>query len=499
MLFTKKTFFCFFLMFSLLFSEEVFQYGNKLEFFVRIDTEDAEITAYMPTHKKLFSIGGNASLSVYDFSKPQAPQIIQKIKLQGEASSISVYNDLVALALISERHTDPGKVLLYRYQDSLELYKSIEVCAEPDMLSFGPHGDFILVACEASPSKDGSIDPEGQVAYIDLSQKPQVQTHILDFRHLDSTSLLKKGVRVSGPANFYQNLEPEYIAIDSSGQYAWVSLQENNAIALIDIHQKKITEVFPLGTLDHSLASNSFDAQKDKKAKLIQAPVLGMRQPDGIAVHSKNNKHYVFTANEGASKKESYFTDETNIQTLVANNALSLKSFTPSIIESLEKLIVSKMDTCKNQSCEKVYSFGSRSMSVLDGKTGKILFDSQNQIETLLAKIAPSYFNWNAKKGKKKTDTRSHYKGPEPENITIGTVKGKNYAFLGLERMSGILVWDIENPENPSIIDYYLNPKDRGPEGILFIPEKSSPIPGTPLLVVAYEYSESIVVYTFKK
>ena len=157
------------------------------------------------------------------------------------------------------------------------------------------------------------------------------------------------------------------------------------------------------------------------------------------------------------------------------------------------------MDTCKNQSCEKVYSFGSRSMSVLDGKTGKILFDSQNQIETLLAKIAPSYFNWNAKKGKKKTDTRSHYKGPEPENITIGTVKGKNYAFLGLERMSGILVWDIENPENPSIIDYYLNPKDRGPEGILFIPEKSSPIPGTPLLVVAYEYSESIVVYTFKK
>lgn len=481
-----------------LFAEEnVFQYGKTLKFVSRISNiEDAEITAYMPLYHKLFAVGGNSSISVFDLTVVEKPVAVETKKLSGDASCVSVFDDLVAVSLISENHTDPGEVVLYRYTDSLTFLKSYSVCSEPDMLTFTGNGEALLVACEGSPSDDGTINPEGAIALIQILEENPVS--ILKFDHLDSTALIKKGVRKTGPGTFFQNLEPEYITVDPSSKMAWVSLQENNAIGVIDLKLKKITNVFGLGALDHSILGQGLDFRKDGKIKIENAPILGLRQPDGIAVLSENGRHYILTANEGASRNYSSYSDETDILSLFQKGLLNPDIFNSSWLTALQKHTFSIMEPCSNGPCNHVYAFGSRSMSVFDGQTGKILFDSGDQIEKMIAKTTPSLFNWNAKKGKLKIDARSEDKGAEPEMVTIGEFNGKKLAFLGLERMTGIIVWDLKNPEKPAIIDYYLDPKDRGPEGILFISAQKSPFSRVPLLIVGYEYSQSIVIYSIQ-
>lgn len=500
----KKSSVLFLLIAGLTFAAEtVFQQGSTLKFFARVSkVSDAEITAYMPSSKTLFAVGGNKTITVINLENPKKLAVQEVIAVPGDASSVTVFNDMVAVSLIADPHTQDGHVHLYQYTDSLRLVKSYTVCPEPDMLTFTPNGKTILVACEGSPAADYSVDPEGAIALIDVTKESESEAvSILRFNHLDSAALLQKGVRKSGPSSFFQNLEPEYITVEPSGQKAWVSLQENNAIAVIDVMAKKIKSVFPLGAVDHSLPGQGFDFRKDKKAKIENAPVMGLRQPDGIAVYSKNDQNFVLTANEGASRKSPVFTDETNILKLFEKGSLNTDIFNASWLTALQKLTLSNSESCEifpDHQCTAVYTFGSRSMSVFDGNTGALLFDSGDQIEKTIAEVAPQYFNWNSKKKKVEVDARSLDKGSEPETVTIGEVNGRSLAFLGLERVSGIMVWDLANPQKPVIIDYYLDVKDRGPEGILFISAENSPISGVPLLIVGYEYSNTIVIYTIQ-
>jgi len=309
---------------GLLFAEnQVFQYGKTLKFLSRIsNVDDSEIVAYMPLYHKLFAVGGNSSISVFDLTVVEKPVAVETKKLSGDASCVSVFDDLVAVSLISENHTDPGKVVLYRYTDSLKFLKSYSVCSEPDMLTFTGNGGALLVACEGSPSDDGKINPEGAIALIQILEEDN-PVSILKFDHLDSTVIIKNGVRKTGPGTFFQNLEPEYITVDPSSKMAWVSLQENNAIASIDLKAKKITSVFGLGGLDHSLPGKGIDFRKDGKINIENAPILGLRQPDGIAVLSEKGRHYIYTANEGASRDYSFYSDETDILALLEKKLLN--------------------------------------------------------------------------------------------------------------------------------------------------------------------------------
>ena len=195
----------------------------------------------------------------------------------------------------------------------------------------------------------------------------------------------------------------------------------------------------------------------------------------------------------------------TNLATLKEQGRLDETVFTEPIMKELKDLSVSSLERCdegkyrtNNGKCPYAYTFGSRSMSVFDGETGKVIWDSGEMFERVLAKIAPEYFNWNSKKGKVKMDKRSGDKGCEPENVTVGEVGNRRYAFVGLERTSGIAVFDITEPVAPKLVDFYLDPLDRGPEGVLFIPAEKSPMAGQALLVVGYEYSKTLTIYTVK-
>ena len=260
------------------------------------NVDDSEIVAYMPLYHKLFAVGGNSSISVFDLTVVEKPVAVET-KLSGDASCVSVFDDLVAVSLISENHTDPGEVVLYRYTDSLTFLKSYSVCSEPDMLTFTGNGGALLVACEGSPSDDGTINPEGAIALIQILEEDN-PVSILKFDHLDSTVLIKNGVRKTGPGTFFQNLEPEYITVDPSSKMAWVSLQENNAIGVIDLKLKKLLTCLDWGTRSF-YPGQGLDFKKDQQIKIENAPILGLRQPDGIAVLSENGRHYILTANEG--------------------------------------------------------------------------------------------------------------------------------------------------------------------------------------------------------
>ena len=490
-----------------------FQKGSVLAPLASIPMTTAEISAFMPEKKVLFVVGGENVLEVVDLADPANPKKISEMKLPGGASSVTVHGDLVAVSLLNNPEWKMGHVQVMRYNKKLEVLGLHELCYMPDMITFTPDGMNLLVACEGSPDETFSEDPEGGIGVLSVA-KPDAkswikpQKTVVDFNGLDTLKLMAAGVRKTGVKSFVQSLEPEYITVAPDSKTAWISLQENNALVKFDVEAKKVLDVFPLGFVDHSVPGSGLDIKKDKKIEIKNYPLRGLRQPDGITAFAVNGKTFVLTANEGAPVNDyKAWTDVTTPMMLLQQGVLDSSVFTGNMLEDVKNLSVSALERCDtapdktaNGKCPYMYTFGTRSISIFDGETGHLMWDSGDMFEQMIAKVAPDYFNWNSKKGKVKMDARSEDKGCEPENVTTGIVGEKRYAFAGLERMSGVAVFDItgiENESAPKIVGYYMDPKDRGPEGILFIPAEKSPN-GEPLLVVGYEYSKTLAIYTVK-
>lgn len=487
-----------------------FQLSDVLKPVAQMKADNAEISAYMPDAKTLFVVGGSDKLEIVDLKNPMQPVVFGSQKLPGNASSVTVHGNLVAVSLLNDPEWQKGHVQVMRYSGSVEVLGNYEVCHQPDMITFTPDGKKLLVACEGSPSEDFSIDPEGGVAVLNGAngwKNPQIK--VAKFDALDTAALMAAGVRKTGVQSFVQSLEPEYITVSEDSKTAWISLQENNAIAKLDVATEKITGVFPLGFVDHSKPGFGLDVKSNKKIEIENYPLRGLRQPDGISAFSVSGKTFVLTANEGAPVNDfKAWTDVTSPVMLSQQNRLDAKVFDAKTLGELQNLSVSNLERCDvapdkqpNGKCPYMYSFGTRSISIFDGASGKLVWDSGDQLERVIAKVAPDYFNWNAKKKKVKMDSRSEDKGCEPENVTYGVVNGKRYAFVGLERTSGIAVFDVtgvEKGREPKLVDFYLDPNDRGPEGVLFIPAEKSPLKGSALLVVGYEYSKTLTIYQVK-
>ena len=126
-------------------------------------------------------------------------------------------------------------------------------------------------------------------------------------------------------------------------------------------------------------------------------------------------------------------------------------------------------------------------------------FDSGSKFESITDEKISA--NFNCSNDDKTVDDRSGKKGPEPESVTVGTVGGKTYAFIALERIGGVMVYDITNPDKTEFVNYInsrnLNDDIRGdvsPEGLCFIPAAQSKT-GKPLLLAACEVSGTLAVY----
>lgn len=483
------------------------------------DEGAAEVVAHDPRNQRIFKVNAAATtVDVLDINDPTNPTLMSTIDastLGASANSVAVHKGIVAVAIEAEDSQAPGLVAFYDAVD-LSLINTVTVGALPDMVTFTPNGRYVLVANEGEPNDDYTVDPEGSVSVIDLRHGvANASVRTADFTRFNGMEdeLRARGVRLFGPnASTAQDLEPEYITVSGNSRFAWVSLQEANALALVDIRRARVLEIQPLGTKDHSLHGNELDASnRDDGINITNWPVQGMYMPDAIDSYRFFGRTYVVTANEGDARDYDGYSEETRVKDLT----LDPEAF-PNAEELQDDANLGRLntttangDTDGDGDVDVIYSYGARSFSIRDAR-GNLVFDSGADFEMITAELLEDDFNSNNDENDS-FDARSDDKGPEPEGVTLGRIWGHTYAFIGLERVGGIMVYDITNPYRVRFVNYInnrdfsvdaqlpddsVNPLvgDLGPEDLVFIPAYQSPN-RRPLLVVGNEVSGTTTVY----
>jgi DNA-binding beta-propeller fold protein YncE len=474
------------------------------------DAGATEIAAYDPISQRVFSVNGSTgNIDIINFSDPSNPALVQSIDLApfgGKANSIDFKSGVLAAAVEGLVKTDNGKVIFFDANGNF--LNQVTVGALPDMLTFTPNGNKVVVACEGEPNADYSIDPIGVIAIIDSVQQiatvNQSDVTLLDFSAYNGSGVA--GVRSFGPnATFAQDMEPEYVAVSRNSQRAWITMQENNAVAEVNLATNRIVRVWPLGFKDHNIAGNGMDASDRSGSVQINTwPVKGMYQPDAAASYNYLGQPFIVTANEGDAREYTTFVEAARMNTITLDSVAFPNRATLRTDAQLGRLNISKSigDTDGDGDYDQLYSFGARSFSIWNA-SGQLVFDSGDMLEQLTASLFPTRFN--ASNTNNTFKNRSDDKGPEPEGLSVARILGRTYLFLGLERIGGVITFDITDPYAPVYVDYINTrdfaitpaaayPADLGPEGLLFIPAAESPN-GRNLLLVSNEISGSIAVF----
>ncbi|GCL50248.1 protein of unknown function DUF1555 [Microcystis aeruginosa NIES-3804] len=462
----------------------------------------AEIPAYDPASRRLFVTGPNNRLDIADISNPASPIRLPSIDLSpygAGVNSVAIKNGIVAVAMEASTITNNGSVVFFNTNGVFQ--NQVTVGALPDMLTFTPDGNRVLVANEGEAR--GAINPNGSVSVIDLSTgvlNATVNTATFTSFNGQENTLRNQGVRIFPGQTVSQDVEPEYITVSDDGTTAWVSLQENNAVAVVDVANAQVTSIVPLGAKNFNAPGNGLDpSDRDGGVNINNWPVFGLYQPDTIATFTIAGQTYLITANEGDTRDEARRVSSLTLDPNVFPNAAELQ-----LAQNLGRLDVSSIDGRNDQGqYSQLFAYGGRSFSIWNVTNGlSQVFDSGDDFEQILAAfsatpLTPSIFNSDGTPSS--FDSRSDNRGPEPEGLAVGTVGNRLYTFVGIERAGGFMVYDITNPSHPFFVDYINDWQlgDISPEGLLFIPAADSPN-GTPLLIVANEVSRNLAIYSIK-
>lgn len=444
----------------------------------------------------------------------------------GDMTSVAISPDstTLAAALQAQGSNDAGRVALFTCEEdgSLTLEALVETGAQPDMVTFAGDG-VVLTADEGEPREgygENIADPKGSVTVVDVEAQ---ESTVVDFSAFDSQrdQLAEDGIVLKKGSAPSVDLEPEYIAV--SGGKAYVTLQENNAIAVLDIESQAFEGVYSAGFEDHSTTAIDLDKKDDAYDPQTYESLLGIRMPDGIAAFTVEGATYLVTANEGDAREwgdEDQGTfylseDERDFSEEGVTSPTGAITAENSGLEG--KVVFFKTEDFDGLDPEKDYVFGGRSFTVFQATENGLeeVFTSGDDFEALTAQYVPEYFN--ASNDNAVLDDRSGKKGPEAESVTVGTVDGKTYAFVALERTGGVMAYDVTDPEAITFVNY-VNTRDFGttvegseeyedgeldkwvtggdvaPEGLLFLDAASSPN-GEPMLLAACEVSGTVAVY----
>lgn len=476
----------------------------------------AEIVAYS---KRRLYVLNYQSIDVVDVRNPSSPVKVTSLALPADPTSVAVYDDLVAASVPAANKTDRGAVHFFW---KLSPIGSVEVGALPDMVTFTDNGMRLLVANEGEPNSYGeadSVDPEGSVTVIEV---PGVVSRLRrarpvrarDVRTLGFTAFnaggsraseLPGGVRIFGPGSTVaQDLEPEYITVSEDNRWAWVTLQENNAVAKINLRRMRVDSIAALGTVDHSLPGNGLDASdKDSAITIRNWPIQGMFLPDGAANVKIRGRRYVLTANEGDAREWPGIvpagSDESKRGASAADTALFPDAATNSLLGRLKFTMVAPATLNGSSKATSLFSYGTRSFSIRTAD-GALVWDSGDDIECIMSEVLPERFN--SSNSSDTFDDRSDDKGPEPESVVVGRHGSRKYAFVGLERIGGVVVYDITNPEAPEFERYLTTREfggasvgpDSGPEGMTFVQASKSPTK-RPLLMYGNETTGTVAIW----
>jgi hypothetical protein len=475
-------------------------------------TATAEISAYDPVSKRLFTTNIEQNrLEIIDFKNPVALTKFASIDISaygGGINSVAFANGAVAVAIDDTLITNPGRVVFFN-TDGVFL-SQVTVGALPDHVNFTPDGAKLLVANEGEPADDYSVDPEGSISVIDMTPGAAALTQAnvtnLGFTQFDADidALRAAGVRIFGPTNnVSQNIEPEYITVDAAGKKAWVTLQEANALAIVDLENNVVSAIVPLGLKDWS--NYGLDASDQAPGIFFNNwNVKGIYQPDAIAHWSAGGNEYLITANEGDVREWDAYAEivRVNASAYQLDSAAFPDAKYLKRAELLGRLNVSTAtgDTDGDGDFDEIHTFGGRSISIWNAATGQLVWDSGDDLERITAADPAFGSIFNASNSNNTRKNRSDDKGPEPEGVALGTIDGRNYAFTALERVGGVLVYDVTDPTAPQFVQW-INTRsttavsgDLGAEGILFIPKDQSPNKRD-LVVVSNEISGTVSVF----
>lgn len=445
----------------------------------------AEISDYDPATKRLFVAAG-VGLKVVDISDPANPKLVTTIDFTSlglpgtNVTSVTVSGGVAAAALPDPVKTKNGRVAFIKAAD-LSLITSVEVGSEPDAVTFTPDGVKVLVANEGELDCDPIDDvTPGSVSIIDVSDLSAPSVTTADFTAFDSPETIARlrteGVRIFENAKPSTDFEPEYVAVSPCGTKAMVTLQEANAVALLDIASATFTDVVALGEKDFSkLLADFSDRDGPGGATAIKPtrgnPVFGLYMPDAIASYSVDGKTYYVMANEGDDRDDYLSTPETirlgDPEYLLCPTAF-LNADELKKKSRLGRLKVSNAPGLRGDNSEgkieRILTYGGRSFSIHD-ETGKRIYDSGDFMERTIAELGPPWFD----------DTRSDNKGPEPEGVGIGEIDGRTYAFITIERSRCVMAFDVTDPADVKPAGIATVPTDSNPEDVTFIPAAKSP------------------------
>ncbi|OHU95110.1 choice-of-anchor I family protein [Pseudoalteromonas byunsanensis] len=457
----------------------------------------------------------------------------------GDANSIAIDNNnqLLAVAMAAKTTGEAGHIAFYDISGDTPVFlKNVEAGALPDMVTFNHDGTKVVVANEGEPAGDYSVDPEGTISIINITNGivANTATHI-DFKAFNDkqAELEAQGMVFANPTGRTINgklinttvamdLEPEYVTITKDNRYAYVSIQENNAMAVVDLTDNSV-KLLGLGFKDWS--NLTMDAS-DKDGKInfrSYSGLYGMYQPDTITSFTWKGANFIVSANEGDGRE--YFFNTTDEADCLAKGGLDYDeddgclayvdesrakkltlasnfSYLNNDNDDIGRLKVTtvKGDADNDGQYEQLYTYGARSFTIWDSN-GLVVFDSGDQIERITAAIHGDAFNND--EDSNEGDTRSDAKGPEPEALALGNIGERLFAFVGLERMGSVMVYDITNPYDVKFADYFYNrgltedaqiSGDLAPEGMTFVSAEQSAT-GKPLLIIGNEISGSVAVW----
>ena len=428
--------------------------------------QTSEISAYDSITNTIW-VAGLVGVEVLNATNGSLVQHISTSSF-GSINSVAIKNGLAAFAIESSVKTDTGIVQLYDTSSrSLSSgINTIAVGALPDMLTFTADGSKLLVANEGTPSTYGTrigttiprnydpaaVDPVGSVSIINMNTRTVIATP--GFVGVTQTG---SNIRTNTGMDF----EPEYIAVNASGTKAYVTLQEANAIGILDLNTNSFEKVVGLGAKDFSLAGNQIDPLNNGTISFISTNVKGLYMPDGIAAYEANGATYLVMANEGDFREDD--ADRSAASTLGA-------------AAPLNNLRVSNTDS----STGSLFAAGARSFSIRDAN-GNMVFDSGDFLDKKAAELGIY------------DDARSRDKGVEPEGVELFTLGGRTIAAIGLERtLKGtVALYDITDPANATFLDMLVTDGDLAPEGL-----EAFEFNGKSYLAIANEVSKTTTLYS---
>ncbi|RYD51921.1 MAG: T9SS type A sorting domain-containing protein [Sphingobacteriales bacterium] len=451
----------------------------------------AEITAWDSVSNRLYVVNSlNNKLHLLSFTNPGALTAIDSVDMSvygGGINSVAAYKGLIAVAVEATPKTANGKIVFL--DTAGRFLKEVPAGPIPDMICFSPNGRYVLTANEGEPESDYSVDPEGSITIVDLQNGVQNATAVntgFSAYNGQEAVLRSQGVRIFGVnATAAKDFEPEYITVNKTSDTAYVTLQENNALAVIHIPTQTVIAVRALGTVDHSLSGNALDvSDQNNRAVIANWPVRGMYMPDAIASYNVNGQTYLITANEGDARDYSALKEEARVadgsykldSTIFRNQDL-LKA-----AHNLGRLTVTNKlgDTDGDGDFDVIYAFGGRSFSIWNAANGTLAYNSGDRLEQITLADPALRRLFNVSNSNIAFKDRSDAKGPEPEGVCIGSINDTAYAFVALERTGGFMAFNVTDPTAP-VFEAYRNTRDTltatgdlGAEGILFISHKQS-------------------------